>query len=453
MKSKKIAYTSIVLLHIVFGILLYVFNSFTLIYGLLINLAGIYLVFSSQNRQNQILYVAAYVVGSEVVLRMTGGFLLYEIGKYSVIIYMLLGLFFSGFNKNAIPYWIFLLILIPGVIYALITFNLNTDIRKAIAFNISGPVCLAISAIYCYKRQITLKEFDNIILCALFPIITTVTYMFLFTPSIKAVITSTQSNFETSGGYGPNQVATIVGLGVFLIFTRVLFYSKQTWLLILNILLFAIFTFRGIVTFSRGGMICSGVMILALLFVLFMVMKQSGKLKLFLILGFSMLLLLFIGIYSSIQTSGLIEKRYANQDARGRVKESMLSGRETIIEGEINMFLENPVLGVGVGRGTELRSKAGDVSKTASHNEITRMLAEHGMFGIIALIILIITPLLTFSSNKKNIYLIPFFIFWLLTINHAAMRLAAPAFIYALCLLHIYAIEKPKIETNILDNQ
>ena len=451
MKSRKIAYTSIVLLHVLFGILLYVFHSFTLIYGLLINFVGIYLVFSTQNKQNQVLYIAAYVVGSEVVLRMTGGFLLHEIGKYSVIIYMLLGIFFSGFNKNSIPYWIFLFILIPGVIYAMIIFNLNTDMRKAIAFNISGPVCLAISSLYCYKRQLTLKELDNIILCMLFPIITTVTYMFLYTPSIKAVITSTQSNFETSGGYGPNQVSTIVGLGVFLIFTRILFYSKQTWILILNILLFVIFTFRGIVTFSRGGMICSGVMIMLLLFILFMVMKQSGKLKLFLVLGFSILLLLLIGIYSSTQTSGLIGKRYSNQDAKGRVKESMLSGRETIIEGEINMFLENPILGVGVGEGTEIRSGTGNVSKTASHNEITRMLAEHGMFGIIALLILIITPLLTFARNRKNIYLIPFFIFWLLTINHAAMRLAAPAFVYALCLLHIYAIEKPKIETNILD--
>ncbi|WP_395074170.1 O-antigen ligase family protein [Flavobacterium sp.] len=451
MKSRKIAYTSIVLLHILFGILLYVFDSFTLIYGLLINFFGIYVVFVTQNKQNQVLYIAAYIVGSEVVLRMTGGFILYEIGKYSVIIYMLLGLFFSGFSKKSLPYWIFLLVLIPGVIYALMTFNLYTDIRKAIAFNISGPICLAISSLYCYKRQLTLKELDNVILCALFPIITTVTYMFLYAPSIKAVITSTQSNFETSGGYGPNQVSTIVGLGIFLVFTRVLFYSKQTWILILNILLFIIITFRGIVTFSRGGIICSFFMITGLLFILFMVMKQSGKIKLFLILGFSMLLLLFIGIYSSSQTSGLIEKRYANQDAKGRVKESMLSGRETIIESEIKMFTDNPILGVGVGLGTEIRSGTGDVSKTASHNEITRMLAEHGIFGIIGLIILVVTPLITFGYNRKNVYLIPFFIFWLLTINHAAMRLAAPAFIYALSLLHIYAIEKPKIETDNLD--
>jgi hypothetical protein len=38
--------------------------------------------------------------------------------------------------------------------------------------------------------------------------------------------------------------------------------------------------------------------------------------------------------YSSYQTSGLIEKRYANQDALGRSKKSNFSGREEIAKGE-----------------------------------------------------------------------------------------------------------------------
>ena len=33
--------------------------------------------------------------------------------------------------------------------------------------------------------------------------------------------------------------------------------------------------------------------------------------------------------------------------------------------------------------------------------------------------------------------LIPFFLFWFLTINHAALRIAAPAFIYALSLIKV----------------
>jgi hypothetical protein len=74
----------------------------------------------------------------------------------------------------------------------------------------------------------------------------------------------------------------------------------------------------------------------------------------------------------------------------------------------------------------------------ASHNEITRMLAEHGLFGILGLLILFITPFVLYIHNRQHLYFLSFFIFWLLTINHAAMRTAAPAFVYALTLLSVY---------------
>ena len=63
-----------------------------------------------------------------------------------------------------------------------------------------------------------------------YPLIATLVYMFLYTPSIKAVVTSTESNFQTSGGFGPNQVSTILGLGMFLFFFQInvgLFYIKE----------------------------------------------------------------------------------------------------------------------------------------------------------------------------------------------------------------------------------
>ncbi|GAW89533.1 membrane protein [Flavobacterium psychrophilum] len=154
-------------------------------YGLAILSVGLLTILKTQNTKNQVLYFCAYIVGSEVILRMTGGSLSYEIGKYSVILFMLMGIYFSGFSRNSFLYWIFLILLLPGVLLATVTLKLDTDIQKSIAFNISGPVCLGISALYCYQRKITLKELDNILFCMLCPIITTVTYMFLYTPSVK----------------------------------------------------------------------------------------------------------------------------------------------------------------------------------------------------------------------------------------------------------------------------
>ena len=145
-----------------------------------------------------------------------------------------------------------------------------------------------------------------------------------------------------------------------------------------------------------------------------------------------------------MQTGGLINKRYSNQDAAGREKKSQLSGREILIASELQMFWDNPVLGVGVGRNKEIREKESGIV-SASHNEISRMLAEHGSLGVIDLMILLFTPLFLFINNRQNILALSFLAFWLLTINHASMRLAAPAFVYALSLLKVYTVEKPAI--------
>jgi O-antigen ligase len=107
------------------------------------------------------------------------------------------------------------------------------------------------------------------------------------------------------------------------------------------------------------------------------------------------------------------------------------------METELKMFFENPVLGVGVGKNKELRQSQTGID-AASHNEMTRMLAEHGALGVVCLLILLLTPLYLFLIDRQNVLALSFFIFWLLTINHAAMRLAAPAFVYALSLLKVY---------------
>ena len=75
--------------------------------------------------------------------------------------------------------------------------------------------------------------------------------------------------------------------------------------------------------------------------------------------------------------------------------------------------------------------------KAASHNEVTRMLSEHGLLGLIGLSILFFAPIINNPWGRKNIYFYPFLLFWLLTISHSAMRIAAPAVIYGLGLITI----------------
>jgi hypothetical protein len=443
MTKEETLYLNLILFHVGVGFLVFLFPFVSKIYGYAIFILGALYIIKKQNKNNEALMAAAYVVGSEVFLRMTGGNPLYEISKYGVMVFILIGMYYSGFSKNATPYWIFILLLIPGVILSTFVLNFGTDIKNAIAFNISGPACLAISSLYTFRRKIPMDQMSTILLCMGLPIVTCMTYLTFYTPNIRDVITSTQSSFETSGGFGPNQVATILGLGMFIFFSRIILESKTKFMLVINLIVALNVSYRGIVTFSRGGMITGLLMIILLLFFLYSKSNFSGRVKLnYLIVLVSIAMITTWG-YTSFQTGGLIDKRYANQDAAGRKKESQFTGREDVAKDEIDVFLANPVFGVGVGKGVEVRlAETGD--GTLSHDEITRMLAEHGTLGIIGLLILFFTPLFLYIENKFNMYLLCFVAFWFLTINHAAMRTAAPAFVYSLSLINVYFDVAPK---------
>ena len=437
MEIKNSNYILLIILHVFIGGLIYVFPILSKIFSVLILIFGFYYVINTRNRENNVLMVAGYIVGAEVLLRMTGGSFFYEFSKYGVILFMLIGFYYSGFSKNAVPMWIFLMLLLPGVLIAAETLNLTTNIRKAVLFNISGPLCLGVAGLYCYSRNISIKQLSNVLLATGLPIIATSVYLFLYTPDLKEILIGTGSNYSTSGGFGPNQVSTILGLGMFIFVSRLLLNSNSKLIFIINLIIAFNISFRGLLTFSRGGVITGLVMIIILLLFIYKSTKSNGKLKLNFLIISIILVFLSTWFYTTSQTSGLINKRYANQNAAGQEKASQLSGREKIFESEFNAFIDNPIFGVGIGKGVELREVETGGMVIASHNEVTRMLAEHGLIGILSLLILFLTPIFLYLDNKQNIFTICFLSFWFLTINHAAMRTAAPAFIYALSLLKL----------------
>ncbi len=439
MKDKN--YILLLLLHAFIGMMIYLIPELSKVYSFAILFVGLYYVVKNRNINNEVLFVSAYFVGSEVFLRMTNGNILYEFSKYGIMVFMMLGMYYSGFSKNAIPFWIYLLLLLPGVLVATETLNLKSDLRNSLSFNISGPACLGIAAIYAYNRKIKFSQLNNILLTMGLPILSMTVYLIFYTPELKTILVSTGSNPETSGGFGPNQVATVLGLGMFVFFSRLVLFSKTKIMFALNLIIVFNISYRGLVTFSRGGMITGLLMILILIFFLYLNTRNDGRYRLNMLLVFFILGFGFTWVYTSNQTGGLIDKRYANQDATGRVKESQFTGREEIWDNEIASFEDNPIFGIGVAKGLEVREEQSGGMIVASHNEITRTISEHGTLGIIALMIVFLTPMFLYLDNKQNIYLFCFLLFWLLTINHAAMRIAAPAFVYSFSLLKVYMDE------------
>lgn len=373
---------------------------------------------------------------------MTKAYIFYETGKYAIMWFSIMGMFFLGFKKNAFPYILYILLLLPGVLVSLDEIAYNVDFRRAVAFNLSGPLCLSVVAVFVFGRTVSFKELLKILDYIIYPLISMTVYIVLYSPDIREVITGTASNSAVSGGYGPNQVATVLGLGVFILLTRLLIPYKNMLVHWTMMFFLALMAYRALLTFSRGGVLVAIVMCLVFIVLFYFATNLKTKVKTsFRVIGLTVATLA-IWSFTLFQTGGLIGNRYANEDALGREKEDVTTGRVDLLETEIDAFKGSPIFGVGVGR-VKGYFEAELGVELPTHNEISRMLSEHGLFGILALMVLIFAPVFTKMQGRKNIYFWPFLIFWFLTIAHSSMRIAAPAVIYAFALLNIdYAPKK-----------
>ena len=424
-----------------FGIYLFRPISFLLANGIL--LFWLIYILQKKNKNNEALMAAAYVAGSEVYFRMTDGMIFYETGKYMIIIFLLVGMFFKGTSSKTVPYWLFILMMVPGILVSAINISYGAEFRKLVAFNLSGPVCLGIVAVYCYYKKIKKSDFEKVILMLLLPLISNMFYLYLYTPSLKESLINVSANYSATGGYGPNQISTIFGMGFFLISTR-LFLVKDRLVNLIDFILLGLMGYRAVVTFSRGGVFTGIICISTFLIFYYYKMDRRSRSAVFRKILFIGAVGLGVWTYSLVKTYGLIGNRYTNKDASGRLKDDITTGRSELIETELHAFMNHPLLGIGAGKGKEYREEQLGI-EIATHNEISRMLSEQGLLGLISLLILIFVPVVFWFKFENNYYFLAFLAFWFLTINHSAMRIALPAFVYGLALLYIVDDKKDPV--------
>jgi hypothetical protein len=317
--------------------------------------------------------------------------------------------------------------------------------RKTILFNLSGPVSLAVSAIYFYNRPFTKKDVYNILLYIMLPAFSLGILLFFKTPDISSIKFNTVSNPALSGGFGPNQVSTILGLGIFVgAFAFVSGFSLTGYKLVdLFIVLFL--SLRGLLTFSRGGVVAA---ILGLAAALFFILKykQDRQLMKQVVIGGILICIAGIGIwtYTNYLTGGALSMRYQGRSLNDPNKVSFTTGRMDIIEDELEAFSTYPILGTGVGMGRIYRKDHGG-HDLAAHTEYTRLVGEHGIYGIIALLILLFSPVAHFFkiSRDNRYFLAGFIVVSLFTMFHGAMRLAMPGFMYGLAFISLVKEDEP----------
>lgn len=409
-----------------------------MIWGITVFFVGAYQILKNNNANNEAGKFAAYWMGLEIVLRITRGNLTYESGKYGVVILLIIGLLAEDKPfRIARQFLLYFLLLLPAL--TVIEVNDIVRARKDILFNLSGPISLFVAAIYFYKRPFTKVQLNQLMIFLLLPICSLAIVLFFKTPDLSEVTFTLNSNRALSGGFGSNQVSTILGLGIFIIGIAMFFGYKITGYPLLDIGLIAVFGIRGLLTFSRGGILAAS---MALFIAIYIFAIKANNPQLIKRLGVSVVMVVLASIvifnYTDSLTGGFLKRRYANESSTKGKSRDFTTGRLKILMTEIDAFSEFPVLGAGVGMGKYYRKKQGKKIQ-ASHTEFSRLLAEHGFYGLMALLILLFSPLIYYlkANNETKPFVAAFTILCFLTMTHGAMRLAMPGFLYGLIFILI----------------
>ena len=253
------------LLHIPLGLLFYKSARLGVVSAIAAFSVGMYFALNKHYKIEYVAYVVVYIVGAEVLWRMASVPVFWEFGKYATVAVMTAALVRRGLYKIPTLPLVYFALLLPSVILTFSYFDLP-EARDTLSFNLSGPLCLFVSCWFFSYIKLNQIQLRRLFLVLLVPAITVACAALIFTVTAEEIVFNTESNAATSGGFGPNQVSSLLGLGVFAAAAcYVLFKNNSKYKLYLagSIILLAS---QSIMTFSRGGIYnaIGGITVLAL---------------------------------------------------------------------------------------------------------------------------------------------------------------------------------------------
>lgn len=388
------------------------------------------------------IYAAGYIVGCELLWRISRAHIFWEFGKYTIV--LLFGILIMRYGRRPYsPPLIYLVCMMVSIPLTLDRLGPTRDARVAISFNLSGPLAMAISIIFFQQIRAQWHSVRHLLWYSLAPIVgiaTMALYGFHTNPNIQFV---DESMHATSAGYGPNQVANVLGMGaIFSFFLSILEANGPMRQFALTICVWL--CGQCILTFSRGGML-SAVLCVIVLAMHYLPARRTGKM--FFLTSTIVLAILVLVVIPRIDqlSGGMLETRwsgiipglkpqgqYANQTP-GR----LVTHRETLMESEIAIWRNNFFFGVGPGVGKfERYQRTGMFG--AAHTEFSRTLAEHGLIGLIGLVALLLSVVACYRRSPSLMtkgWLASLAIWSMSSLTHSAMRMAAFSFVCGLAFI------------------
>ena len=410
------------------------FSKLALLLGAGALLWGLYRTLRTRNATGIAHLTAGYIVGAEVYFRMSFSGLPWEFGKIAVFLLLLTGWLVRR-ERQPFPliFLFYFLMLLPGVFVP--NWESLEHFKKEFMFTFFGELVLVMSVIYFYRKTMEKEELIRLVRWMVLGVVTTSALIFLKTPDYATIHYGGGSNFAASGGFGPNQVSAILGLGIVLTGYALLVGERLFVSRWIDLGLLLAFALQGLFTLSRGGMMAA-VLALALGIValyLFNVRQATRLLRISPIQVLLLAALLFFAYNEANRISeGAVSRRYLNVDQYGQqIKEDYTTKRGDIVRDDWQTFLRNPITGAGIGGGRIYRAQNTGIS--AAHVELSRLPAEHGILGLLALSILLFYPVWTFFRVRNTLTrftLAVFTAYAVLTMTHNAIRLALPSFLY-----------------------
>lgn len=417
--------------HIVLAIAMRAFPVIGTVHALACLGVGLFIA-ATTRRMQYVAWLVAYIAGCEVLWRMCKAGVFWEFGKYSMIAIMLVAIVRLRVRHNLGLAFAYFGLLTPSIVLTLELLGLG-DGRDQISFALSGPLAIACAAVFFSSIRLSALQLRAAFLGFIAPIAGVSALVFIKTEGVAALEFANNSNSMTSGGFGPNQVSAVMGLAMMLLILLALDRMTVWWLRLALLVPSTILAFQTVLTFARGGIMLA----LAGLFgAAFGLLRANRRARVGVIIV--AIASYAIGTYIVTpaleqQTGGEVSLRYLNTQS---------SGRDQIVDTELEFFRMNPIMGVGPGVGTFLRLENGDIGP--SHTEYTRMLAEHGILGLLSLVCLVALGFRAVrgSDDRTLRGMAAAMVIWGgLFLAIYATRLAAPAFALGLA----FAISKSRV--------
>jgi O-antigen ligase len=424
--TKHLLYTlGFALLHIVLAMAFRRFPQLATAHALASLAIGIAYAAMTKRIQHLAVFVM-YFAGCEVLWRMTQAGVFWEFGKYAIVSVLLVGLLRFRARRNRVLALAYFLLLVPSIALTILALDPDSA-RQQISFNLSGPLALTVAVIFFSNVRLTVNHVRATFVAFAAPAVGIAVLTIIKARSSELVFVNA-SNRATSGGFSGNQVSAILGVAAMLLILMSL-QRLMTWKVRLPLLaVAAVLTMQSALTFSRGGILLAFAGLAA---GVFFIVRGGMRIR---------ITVLVVGLLCTVVGRYIIEPRL-EEITGGKLKEryssTKSSGRDLFIDSELMLFRESPILGVGPGMGLYERVDRGLIFG-ASHTEYTRMLAEHGILGLLSIVALAALAFRAVmrSPDLATRSIAAALVVWvLLFMLMYGMRLAAPSVCFGLAFM------------------